>query len=391
MERIKILRIIARMNIGGPAIQAVLLTAGLNKERFDSILIAGSVSEKEGDMNYLASENGIEPLSVPELRRELNLLNDIISFYKIYKFIKREKPNIVHTHTAKAGTIGRLAAKLAGTSLIVHTFHGHIFHGYFSPLKTKFFLLIERMLANITDKIIVISEKQKSEIKRYLHLDSENKLALIPLGFNLVEFLEDDKADTVRTELNIPREALVIGIVGRLTAVKNHKMFLAVAKEIKKIPEKIVKFVIVGDGELKDELVLLSKELGIQRDVIFTGWKKELASLYRAIDIIGLTSLNEGTPVSLIEALASARPVVATDVGGVRDVVEDGKSGFIVPANDIGAFSEAVISLLNDKDKRERFGLYGRGAVKDKHSRNKLIKAIENLYDKELGRKGIHK
>ena len=384
---IKVLRIITRMNIGGPAIQAVLLFTELNKERFKSLLISGSVGKKEGDMSYLAGKQGVEPISVPELRRELNPLNDFVSFYKIYKFIRKEKPDVVHTHMSKAGMVARLAAKFAGVPLIVHTYHGHVFHSYFNPARTKFFLMIERSLANITDRIITISEIQKDELMKYLHLKDKNKFALIPLGFDLTRLLnqDDNYADTLREELGVSKEALMIGIVGRLTAIKHPKMFLEVAKEIKnRIPEKKVKFLIVGDGELKDELVNLSGRFGIKNDVIFTGWRKDLLPIYRALDVVALTSLNEGTPVSLIEALASARPAVATDVGGVRDVVEDGRSGFVVPPNDIGAFSEAAVLLLTDKDKRKKFGLYGREAVRYKYSKERLIKAIENLYEREL-------
>jgi glycosyltransferase involved in cell wall biosynthesis len=391
MEKIKVLRIITRMNIGGPAIQAALLSAGLDKEMFSSALITGQVSSGEGDMSYLAKESGVEPLVISELRREVNIINDLISFYKLYRFVKKEKPDVVHTHMAKAGTIGRLAARLTGVPLVIHTFHGHIFHSYFNSSKTRFFLLIERLLARVTDKIIVISEEQKDEIKRFLKLKSDNKLTLIPLGFELNEFLKDDNGnnvDKLREELNIPKEAAVIGIIGRLTAIKNHKMFLEVAKEVKrKDSPKKIKFLIIGDGEMKDELIALSSKSGIREDVIFAGWRKDMDLVYKAMDIVTLTSLNEGTPVSLIEALASGRTVVATDVGGVRDIVENGKSGFIVPSNDIDAFSEATSRLLNDVKKRKEFGLYGRDFIKGKYSKDKLVDTIENFYCRELHQK----
>jgi len=391
MERIKVLRVITRMNIGGPARQAILLSAGLNKNRFLSLLVSGTLGRNEGDMSYLAQENGIEPLVIPELQREVHIIGDIISFYKLFRLIKKEKPDVVHTHTAKAGTIGRLAARFAGVPVIIHTFHGHIFHSYFSSFKTSLFLLIEKALAKITDDIVVISERQNGEIKRYLNLNGKEKTILIPLGFDLNRFLNDfekDKSYSLRRELGIPKDAILIGTVGRLTAVKNYRMFLEVAKEIKKRDYgKIIKFLVVGDGELKKELIALSNRLGIQDDIIFTGWRKDIDSLYRALDIVTLTSLNEGTPVSLIEALASAKAVVATDVGGVSEVVENGKSGFVVPLNDINAFSEAVLTLINDEERRKRFGIYGREFVKSRYSKDKLISAIENLYEKELQRK----
>jgi glycosyltransferase involved in cell wall biosynthesis len=393
MEQIKVLRIITRMNIGGPAIQAALLSSELDKNNFFSILVTGQVGTYEGDMSYLAVEKGVEPVVVPELCRELNIVNDIISFYKLYKFIKKEKPDVVHTHTAKAGAVGRLAAKATGVPVVIHTFHGHMFHSYFSSFKTILFVLIEMVLARMTDRIIVISERQREQIRQYLHLSNINKLILIPLGFDLEKFIKEDagnEREGLRGELGIPMDALVVGIIGRLTAIKNHRMFFEVARDIKRrMSRKTVKFLIVGDGELRDELVNLSERLGLQRDVIFTGWIKELKFLYRCLDVVALTSLNEGTPVSLIEALASAKPVVATDVGGVRDVVEDGKSGFVVSVNDVVGFSEAVISLLNDKDKRERFGLYGRDTVKHKYSKHRLLDEIGKLYYKELQRKNL--
>lgn len=391
MKQIKVLRVITRLNIGGPAIQAVMLSAGLDKDRFSSLLVTGTVGKKEGDMSYLAAENGIEPLVITELQREPNIVYDIVSFYKLYKFIKREKPDVVHTHTSKAGTLGRVAARLAGVPLIIHTFHGHTFHSYFNLLKNRLFLATERVLAGMTDKIVVISESQKEKIKGYLNLNTDERLVLIPLGFDLSKFLSDDlsnKRDKFRRELDIPEEAIVIGIIGRLTAIKNHRMFIEAARMIKqKSSGKTVKFLIIGDGELKKELTVLSNRLGIRKDVIFAGWRKDVDSLYKAADIIALTSLNEGTPVSLIEAFASAKAAVATDVGGVRDIVEDGKSGFVVPPNDIDAFSDAITTLINDKERRESFGLYGREFVKNTYTKERLIRDIENLYEKEMRRK----
>ncbi len=385
MGRYKVLRIITRLNIGGPARQAVLLSSELAKDGFDCLLVTGSLSGKEGDMSYIAGESGVKPIVIPEIGRELSVWNDFVSFFKLYNIIKKEKPQIVHTHMAKAGTIGRIAAKAAGVPVIIHTFHGHIFHSYFKAPKTKFFIGVEKMLARFTDNIITISERQKKDIKDYLSIANDNKITLIPLGFDLDKFLADDKHAGLRKELNIPENAVVIAIVGRLTAVKNHEMFLYAAKEIKKInPGKAIKFTIVGDGELKDDLIKLARNIGIYSDCVFTGWRKDIDALYKIMDIVALTSLNEGTSVSIIEALASAKPVVVTDVGGVRDIVEDGRSGLIVPSRDIGAFAKAVTALINDKAKRERFGSYGREYVLKRHSKERLVNAIKDLYYKEL-------
>jgi len=390
MQKIKVVRIIARMNIGGPAIQAALLTGGLDNDRFSSILVTGQPSENEGDMSYLVWEKGIEPLVIPEMRREVNPLRDIVSFYKLYKFLRRERPDVVHTHTAKAGAIGRLAARTAGVPVVIHTFHGHIFHSYFGAVSTGCFLLIERFLSRITDKVIVVSNIQKDEIQRYLRM-SESKIALIPLGFDLGRFLNyttDSKRDSIREELGISRNATVVAIVGRLTSIKNHRMFLEVAREIKRQRSSMsIKFLIVGDGELRSRLLSLSETLGIGRDVVFAGWRRDMEDIYYASDIVALTSLNEGTPVSIIEALASGKAVVATDAGGVRDIVRDGVWGFVVAKNDVGAFAERVLTLLDDGDKRTEFGRRGRDFVKRRHSKERLIYALQELYREQLEKK----
>lgn len=386
--KIKVLRIITRLNIGGPARQAVLLSSELAKENFDCVLVAGSLSSSEGDMGYIADESGVRPIVIPAIGRELSLWNDLAAFFKIYNIIRKERPQIVHTHTAKAGAVGRIAAKTAGVPVIIHTFHGHVFHGYFNAAKTKFFIGVEKMLARFTDKIVTVSEKQKKEIKDYLSIKDDGKIALIPLGFDLDRFIADKNCAALAKELNLPKDAVVVGIVGRLTGVKNHEMFITAAKEIKMMnPCRVVKFIIVGDGELKADLMRLARDIGIYDDCIFTGWRRDMDALYEIMDIVTLTSLNEGTPVSIIEALASARPVVVTDAGGIRDIVEDGKSGFIVPLRDIGAFARAVTVLLKDEGKRKRFGVYGRQFTRERHSKERIVGSIKNLYINELNRK----
>jgi len=394
VEKIKVVRLITRMNIGGPAIHVSLLSGGLDKDAFSSTLITGRVSSNEGDMTYLAGEFGVKPLVIPELHREPDIISDIITFFKLYKFIKKERPDVIHTHSSKAGLIGRIVARLLGVPVVIHTIHGHVFHSYFSRPKTIFFIFLESLLAGITDRIVAISETLKKEIKEYLGLKDDAKLALIPLGFDLDRFLQsdkDDRGDELRGELGIEKEAIVIGAVGRLTAVKNRKMFLETAREIKKAnSSKNIKFLIVGDGELKEELMALADKLDIRKDVIFAGWRKneDMHLVYRAMDIVTLTSLNEGTTVSAIEALAGARPVVTTAAGGVKDVIEDNKSGFIVPINDVDAFSNKVSALINDKEKRDGFGSHGRDFVKNKYSSKRLITDIEKLYYSELQKKG---
>jgi len=323
MEQIKIARIITRMNIGGPTIHAVLLTAGLDGDKFSTILVTGRVGENEGDMSYLTAENAIEPVGISELQREPSIAKDAAAFYKLYRFLKNERPDIVHTHMAKAGAIGRLAARIAGVPVVVHTFHGHTFHSYFNPLKTGIFIFIERLLARITDKIIVISELQKREVKQYLRPGGNNKITLIPLGFKLDMFLEnrrDGGVGRLRERFNISKNAIIVGIIGRLAAIKNHTMFLSAAKEIKrKNKGKDIKFLIVGGGGEKDRLKAFSDRLGIGGDVIFTGWLKDMPALYSAVDIVALTSRRQrrggGRQVGLYRAIRRYQRLFRSRIG----------------------------------------------------------------------------
>ncbi len=390
MRKLKVLRIIARLNIGGPAIHTILLTEGLDKSRFESVLVTGTAEKSEGDMLYLAKEKGVRPVIIPELSRNLNFRNDIIAFWKLFCLIKKEKPDIIHTHTAKAGTLGRLTGMLYKFSSeafktqsskvrLVHTFHGHILHSYFGRIKSVLFIWIERFLAIFTNKIVTVSESVRKELIR-LKIASLKKIIAIPLGLELEKYL--------KIENNGPgnKDYKSVGIIGRLVPVKNHKMFLDAAKRLKGTLDfkQKIKFLIVGDGPLRQQLESYAERLGISEDAIFTGWIKDLEELYSELDIVALTSLNEGTPLALIEAQAAARPCVATNVGGVANVVEEGKGGFLVPSQNIETFVQALIKLLNNPTLMWTMGKYGRDKVKDRFSRERLIKDVESLYDKML-------
>ncbi len=390
MKTIKIMRIIARLNIGGPAINAILLTEGLSKE-FESVLVTGQIGSQEGDISYLAHEEKIFPVVIEGLGRDIRWLGDIMGLWKIFYLIKKEKPCIVHTHTAKAGTLGRCAAILAGVPVKVHTFHGHIFNSYFSPAKTKCFIWIERFLARFTDRVIAVGERVKEELCNKYKIAPADKVKVIRLGFDLEKFLKCEKhKGKLRYELNIIQYCYLVGIVGRLVPIKGHKMFLDAARELKIRNEELkIKFIIVGDGELRRELEEYAKAIGLADDVIFLGWRRDLDVIYADLDIVCLTSLNEGTPVSLIEAQASGKPVVATDVGGTRDIVVDGNTAILVKSEDSEGFAKVIEELLNNEQKRIDFGMRGREIVKDKFSKDKLINNMEDLYNKLLQEKGI--
>jgi len=395
MKKIKVLRIIARLNIGGPAIHTILLTEGLDKTRFDSLLVCGSVSKNEGDMLYYAIEKNIKPYFIPELKRELSFSNDIVTFRKIYNVIKTERPDIIHTHTAKAGALGRLAGIIYNFLhhkkhiKLIHTFHGHIFEGYFSKIKTKIFILIEKLLSHFTNKIITVSESLKEEIVSLCRVNS-NKIEIIPLGFELDEFINIAPRDNI---------ILNIGIVGRLVPIKNHHLFLETAsKIIADNPGIQMRFKVIGDGELRDDLERYAINLGIRERVEFSGWQRSLVKVYSDLDIVALTSINEGTPVSLIEAMASARAIVATDVGGVKDLLGNeidiyGKPdadfkvlerGIIVKPQDSNSFAIALAFMLQHNDLRKDMCMRGREFIRTRFSKNRLIKDIENLYDELL-------
>ena len=313
-------------------------------------MVHGRISPGEGDMSYLAEEKGIHPLAISDLSREVSFLKELRAFIILRKIIKVFDPHLIHTHTAKAGTIGRLAALSINIGLpkrdrirLVHTFHGHIFHSYFSPLKTHFYILIEKLLSKFTDSIIVISNLQKKDICNRFRIANEQKVRIIPLGFDLsANQTNGFKRDSIRKKY-FPEDSsdiFIVGIIGRLTPVKNHFMLLKAIAYIKAIGElKHYRFLIIGDGELKEVLMQNVKEMNIKDFVVFAGWRKDMSFIYPALDAVVLTSKNEGTPVALIEAMAAKKPVIATSVGGVPDllgrVMEMNASGFNVAKNGI--------------------------------------------------------
>ncbi|MBU0580038.1 MAG: glycosyltransferase, partial [Candidatus Margulisbacteria bacterium] len=278
-KKIKILRIIARLNIGGPAIHVINLTHYLNDEQFESKLICGQEAAHEGNMLHLAEEKNVHPIVIPELGREISILKDFKIIWKLYKIIRQEKPDIVHTHTAKAGTVGRIAAKLAGIKTIIHTFHGHVLHSYFGKLKTFFFIQIERFLALLTDKIVVISEQQKKELVHY-KIAAEDKFLVIPLGFELDKYKNLKRTNYLRNLFNIPDNTKLIGIIGRLTPIKNHQLLIPIMQEVLARFKEPVKLVVVGSGELESELKALVNKHHLEKEILFTGWHKDLTQIY---------------------------------------------------------------------------------------------------------------
>jgi glycosyltransferase involved in cell wall biosynthesis len=384
-NRIRVLRMIARLNIGGPAIHVSLLTERLDPDQYETMLVAGNLSSDEGDMSYYAEQLGVQPVMIPTLQREVNLLQDFRAFLAVYRLIREYRPHVVHTHTAKAGFIGRVAARLAGVPVIVHTFHGHVFAGYFGPTKTRFYITLERLAARITDNIITLTDSLRRELAETYRITRKSRMTVLPLGLDLDAFASvDRKPGTFLAHWNIPADVSVIGIVGRLTGVKNHPLFLEAARLIRE-QRPDTRFIIVGDGEERESLERLVDQMGLREAVTFTGWQQHTSHIYADLDVKVITSLNEGTPVTLIEALAAGCPVVSTDVGGVGELLDGGTYGRLVPSGDAQAVAAAVLETLNNPPDMA----VAREAMVHRYGIDRLVRDIQSLYLGLLMRKGM--
>jgi glycosyltransferase involved in cell wall biosynthesis len=382
-----VVRIITRLNIGGPSIQATRLTSALDGYGFSTTLIHGALGPGEGDMRYLI-EPGARVIYVPSLRRPLSPLADARAWWRLYRELKRARPAIVHTHMAKAGMLGRLAATAYNLTRgshprarVVHTYHGHVLEGYFSPLMTRVFIGLERMLAKVSDAIVAISPAIESELRDQFRIGRPAQYRVIPLGFDLSAFAAVDEAARTRArqQLQLAADAEVVTTVGRLTAIKQHRLFLdTVARAARSRPKLVA--LIAGDGELRAGLEGYAGHLGIADRVRFLGWRRDLATIYAATDVFLLTSRNEGTPVALIEAMASGVPGVSTDVGGVKDVIVSADVGALARDGDADGLAAAVVRYTSDRDRARASGRHARAAVLDRYSLDRLVTDINALY-----------
>ena len=387
-KKIKILRIINRFNIGGPVYNAVLLSAFMPEE-YDTLLIGGMPEENEENSIYIAEKYGVNPILVSEMKRQPSYKNDKKAYHKIKEIILSFQPDIVHTHASKAGALGRKAAFDCGVPIIVHTFHGHVFHSYFSWWKTKIYQLIERQLSKKTSGIIAISTIQKDELSLKYKICNPSKIKIIPLGFDLSPFNENQKENReyTRDKHALQESDIAVAIIGRLVAIKNHQLFLEIIENVNKKTSKKVVYFIVGDGEESDNIqksIIHLKEKGM--DIRMTSWIKDIAAFNAGMDIICLTSKNEGTPVSLIEAQASGIPIVSTNVGGIKDIVLEGKTGFLIEGDDRDKFTEKLTELIENKNKRQEMSQNGWSFVKDKFQYTKLISNMDEYYKSLLNR-----
>ena len=381
-RKIKVLRIINRFNIGGPIYNAVLLSAFMPEE-YETLLIGGMPEENEANSLYIAEKYGVSPVLISEMQREPNLMNDNKALKKIKEIIRTFQPDIVHTHASKAGALGRKAAFDCGVPIVIHTFHGHIFHSYFSWWKTSLYQLIERRLSKKTTGIIAISAIQKNELSLKYKICHPSKIKIIPLGFDLSPFNENlkEKREHTRNSYELEGSDIAVAIIGRLVAIKNHQMFLDIIDKVNQKTSKKVVYFIVGDGEESltiQESIKPLKEKGM--DIRMTSWIKDIATFNAGMDIICLTSKNEGTPVSLIEAQAAGIPIIATNVGGIKDIILEDKTVYIVDKDDIDGFAQKLWELIENENKRQLMSQNGWSFVEEKFQYPNLIKNMDEYY-----------
>lgn len=365
------------------------MTEAFQQRGYRPLLLAGEVASGEGSMEYLARERGVCPSKIGTMSRNISWSKDVTTLWQLIRIFRHERPLVVHTHTAKAGTVGRLAAIVTGVPVRVHTFHGHVFHGYFSPFVTRIFLAIERSLARHTDRIVAISESQKHELAEVYRIAPAEKITVIPLGFDLDPFLAvSGRAGTLRSSLGCEESTLLVGWIGRLTAIKNPLLMLDCARELSDEHQQ-VRIAVIGDGELRSHCETHVASAGLREIVSFTGWQQHLQQVYADLDLVVLTSINEGTPVSLLEAMASGRAFISTDAGGVRDLMvgpatsRDGfevfQNGVLVPS-DSRALAQAVVYLKEHPELRRAMGEAGREFVRTRFSVQRLADDLESLY-----------
>ena len=388
-QEMTVVRIIARLNVGGPAIQAILMTNAFRRKGYRALLVAGEVSPGEASMEYLAEANKVELIKMSNLSRGISFYKDLASLWRLIAILHREKPLVVHTHTAKAGTLGRLAAIATRVPIRVHTFHGHVFNGYFSSLVTRLFLTVERFLSRHSDCIVAVSESQRKELVEVYRIAPAQKIVTIPLGFDLGPFLRvNGREGSLGSSLGYGPDTALVGWVGRLTPIKAPGAFLDCAALLREDSPK-VRFVMVGDGELRGECEDQIHREQLDKIVTITGWQRDLARFYADLDLVVSTSINEGTPVALLEAMASARAFVATDVGGVRDLMVgsgrsfDGMEIFdngILVRRDVRSLAGAVRHLLERLELCRDMGRAGRKFVRDRFSHHRLADDLEALY-----------
>jgi glycosyltransferase involved in cell wall biosynthesis len=391
---VKVLRIIARLNVGGPARHVSLLNAGLDARGHETVLVHGRLDTGEASLERYADERRVRLVRVDSLGRSVRPGDDLRAFAELVRVIRREQPDVVHTHTAKAGTLGRLAALAFNAmrprrrrALVLHTFHGHVFEGYFSPAVSAAIRSTERTLAQLTDTVVTISPRQRADIVERFAIASAAKTVVVPLGLDLDALLTlPQGGPDLRASIGASPDDVIVGYAGRMVPVKDLRTLIRAFAEARVAVPRL-RLMLAGDGPERPGVEALVAELGLGDRVHFIGWTDDLGRFYATLDMFVLSSLNEGTPVAGIEAMAAARAVVATSVGGVPDVVEHERSGLLVPPRDPPALADAIVRLARDPQLRQAMGAAGRERAREQYSHTRLVDDIERIYVTGLERK----
>jgi glycosyltransferase involved in cell wall biosynthesis len=389
---VRILRVIARLNMGGPALHVSYLAHGLASRGYRTTLVAGRLAPGEDSMAFAAEELGVDVVTLPGLQREISPLHDPLAVARLVREIRRVRPHILHTHTAKAGTVGRVAALLAGGAappIVVHTFHGHVLRGYFGPLKTRMFLETERLLARRTTRLVAVGPEVRDELVE-LGVAPADRFSVIRLGIDLRSRVlpGDAEREERRDALGLPPGRFVVGWIGRMTPIKRLPDVLDAFAALRRRGVD-ASLLLVGDGPDRAEAERRAAALGIAGDTIFAGYSRDVAPYYAVLDALLLPSANEGTPVVAMEALAARKPVVATRVGSVPDVVSDGEDGFLTGVGDVEALAASLERLARDEGLRSRFGDTGRARVLDRYDVGRLVDDVDLLYRELLAEAGL--
>jgi glycosyltransferase involved in cell wall biosynthesis len=387
-DKIKVLHIITRLDKGGSAENTFLTVTGLDRKSYDLTLFIGPVSDSAQDRKKQLEENKIKYFLIPELVRNVSPVKDIKTLLKLYRFLKKEKFDIVHTHTSKAGFLGRFAAKLAGIPIVIHTPHGHVFFGYFGSLKSKAFIFLEKLASLFTDRIVALTNRERDDYRKY-KIAAEGKLVVIHSGIELDKFKEPsfNEKQNFKEELGIPENYLVVGTAGRLVPVKGLGFLVEAAKQITSQYHDTF-FILAGDGELRESLEKKASELGLKDNIRFLGWRDDIARIIFVFDVFALPSLNEGMGRVLVEAMACGKPIVASSTGGIPDLVIHGKNGFLVPAKDSKELARYIQFLLEDKGRREKMGVAGKEMAAN-FSKEIMVDKIAELYQELITQKNM--
>lgn len=387
---IQVLHIITRLNVGGPARHAILLGEGLRAYGFRPLVVHGSKDPTEGSLEDLLAPGRVDAIKILSMRRRVRPWSDLSVLCQLTRLIFREQPDIVHTHTAKAGTLGRLAALAYNLTrrrtrrvLVVHTFHGHVFDGYFGAAGSALVRLTERLMALVTDRIITVSERQRREICERYRIAPLSKTDVLEVGSDLEPLLRLGSNTSLRDRLGFAPQHVVFGYVGRLAPIKDPATLVrAFARVVVRAPN--ARLLLVGDGGLRQEVESLVDELGLADYVCLTGWVRDMVAVYGAIDVGVLASLNEGTPLALIEAMAAARPVVSTAVGGVADIVSHERTGLLVAPGDVDGLANAMTRLAQDAAARDRLGQAARREIGRRFAIDRVLSRLSVFYTRAL-------